>query len=351
MDRIALSVRGNILVPILFTMIQTMIVSENWKERHASLMAISVVGEGCIKVLTPLLDKVMQLIFPLFRDPHERVRYSACHSVGQLATDFGPLFQIRYYHQVLQSLIMVMDDIKNPRVQSHAAAAIINFCDHCDKMIIEPYLHSLLSKLAQLLKQENIIVLEQAITAVAAVADCVMDKFIPYYDDFIPYFKSILINATGEAFSKLRGKAMEAISLIAVAVGKDKFSPDAKEVLDAMLAIQCLFFNNIQSLINLLTDLFFLVPLAPDDVQIPFLQQAWARLCKAIGKDFVPYLSALVPPLLNSASLPADVQLIHGLYSLSSCPHYYFIIIIYIHLRLHSLVNLTILLFMFRCSR
>lgn len=43
---------------------------------------------------------------------------------------------------------------------------------------------------------------------------------------------------------------------------------------------------------------------------MPFLQQAWARLCKALGKEFVPYLPALVPPLLQSAQLPADLKVI-----------------------------------------
>lgn len=58
----------------------------------------------------------------------------------------------------------------------------------------------------------------------------------------MPFFKNVLLNATGEAYSKLRGKSMEAISLVAVAVGLETFSKDAKEVLDALLAIQCLLF-------------------------------------------------------------------------------------------------------------
>lgn len=160
-------------------MIPQLLSSENWKHRRAALMAISTIGEGCIQVLTPHLDKVMQMIFPRFQDQHERVRWAACNAVGQLATDFGPLFQMRYHSNVLQSLVMVMDDENNPRVQSHAAAAIINFCDHCESNIMEPFLPVLLQKLDHLLKQGKMIVLEQAITAVAAIADCVKSKFIP----------------------------------------------------------------------------------------------------------------------------------------------------------------------------
>jgi hypothetical protein len=55
----------------------------------------------------------------------------------------------------------------------------------------------------------------------------------------MPFFKGVLINATDKNFSKLRGKSMEAISLVAVAVGLEVFSKDAKEILDTLLVIQC----------------------------------------------------------------------------------------------------------------
>ena len=179
LDRTALSIRGQVLVPILFSIIPTLLSAEDWKQRRAALMAISIVGEGCIQVLTPNLDTIMKMVLPSFQDKNERVRWAACNAVGQLATDFGPLFQARYHNEVLTSIAMVMDDSENPRVQSHAAAAIINFCDHCEPSILEPFIPHLLQKLDQLLKQGKMIVLEQAITAVAAIADCVEKRFIP----------------------------------------------------------------------------------------------------------------------------------------------------------------------------
>ena len=41
----------------------------------------------------------------------------------------------------------------------------------------------------------------------------------------------LLTDLAGKEFRMLRGKAMECISLIGVAVGKEKFAADAKEVL------------------------------------------------------------------------------------------------------------------------
>lgn len=46
----------------------------------------------------------------------------------------------------------------------------------------------------------------------------------------MPYLKAILINANDKSNRMLRAKSMECISLVGMAVGKDKFRDDAKQV-------------------------------------------------------------------------------------------------------------------------
>lgn len=46
----------------------------------------------------------------------------------------------------------------------------------------------------------------------------------------MPYLKTILVNATDKSNRMLRAKAMECISLVGMAVGKDIFKEDAKQV-------------------------------------------------------------------------------------------------------------------------
>ena len=53
--------------------------------------------------------------------------------MGQLETDLGPELQNQLHDKVLPALVSVMDDVANPRVQSHAAAAVINFTENCKK--------------------------------------------------------------------------------------------------------------------------------------------------------------------------------------------------------------------------
>eukprot|EP01087_Luapelamoeba_hula_P021903 TRINITY_DN773_c0_g1_i1.p1 TRINITY_DN773_c0_g1~~TRINITY_DN773_c0_g1_i1.p1 ORF type:complete len:1105 (+),score=203.93 TRINITY_DN773_c0_g1_i1:1361-4675(+) len=288
LDRLALALGGKTIAPILFQLVPSMLSHQDWKHRHTGLMAISLVGEGCERFLTPHLKDVLGMIVPHFSDQHPRVRWAACNTIGQMSSDFGPRIQSEFHSVILPCLVTVMDDKSHPRVQSHAASAIINFCEHCTQEILAPFLEGLLSKLGGLLQGGKRIVQEQAITAIAAMADVAKEGFLPYYDSFMPFLKTILANATSTEYRMLRGKAMECISLIAVAVGKDKFMPDAKDVINALLITQ-------QS------------KLESDDPQISFLLQAWARICKAIGQDFVPYLDVVIPPLLGAASQEPDL--------------------------------------------
>ncbi len=72
-----------------------------------------------------------------------------------------PELQTDYHTIVLPGLAAVMDDINNPRTQSHAAAALVNFCDTCEAEILEKYLEPLLGKLYSLIQSQKIIVQQQ----------------------------------------------------------------------------------------------------------------------------------------------------------------------------------------------
>ena len=73
-------------------------------------------------------------------DSHPRVRHAAIEALGQLATDFASVgYSDRYGSVVLPALVLVMDDVSAPRVQSHAAAAVINVVEGIDAKVLEGY--------------------------------------------------------------------------------------------------------------------------------------------------------------------------------------------------------------------
>ena len=66
------------------------------------------------------------------------------------------------------------------------------------------------------------LVLEQLVTTLATVADVAEERFVPFYDEFMPSLKFIMVNATSKEYRLLRGKTIECISLIGLAVGQEK---------------------------------------------------------------------------------------------------------------------------------
>ncbi|KAK4788129.1 hypothetical protein SAY86_019448 [Trapa natans] len=261
-----------------------------WQKHHAALIAIAQIAEGCSKVMIKNLDQVVSMTLNSFQDPHPRVRWAAINAIGQLSTDLGPELQVQYHQKVLLELAGAMDDFHNPRVQAHAASAILNFSENCSAAILLPYLDGIVSKLLVLLQNGKLMVQEGALTALASVADSSQEHFQKYYDTVMPYLKAILINATDKSNRMLRAKAMECISLVGMAVGKEKFRDDAKQVMDVLMSLQR-------------------SDMETDDPTTSYMLQAWARLCKCLGQEFLPYMSVVMPPLLKSSQLKPDVTI------------------------------------------
>ncbi len=79
---------------------------------------------------------------------------------------------------------------------------------------------------------------EGALTALASVADAANAHFIRYYDTVMPMLKNILYSSASKAEQLLRAKALECVSLVGMAVGKERFRADAQEVMAFMQQLQ-----------------------------------------------------------------------------------------------------------------
>jgi len=302
LDRFACGLGGKAVLPHITATIPPMLQHTDWRFRHAALMAISAVAEGCVKQMEPMLESVIGTILPFLQDPHPRVRHACCNALGQLATDFNIIFQKKFHATVMPGLLQVLaTDAAHPRVQAHAAAALVNFCEECPPKILEPYLEDLVnnleavlaSKIQELLQRGTKLVLEQVLTTIATVADTAEAKFVAYYDRFMPSLKYIFQNAIAKDYRLLRGKAIECISLIGLAVGAEKFIADARDVMELLLKTQ-----------------IEIEQMEADDPQISYMISAWARMCKIIGKEFVQYLPVVMPSVLKAAQIKPEVALL-----------------------------------------
>ncbi|CAB3990565.1 importin-5, partial, partial [Paramuricea clavata] len=137
------------------------------------------------------------------------------------------------------------------------------------------------------------LVLEQIITTLATVADTAEENFLAYYDRFMPTLKYVMENAVPKDLRLLRGKTIECISLIGLAVGHDKFLQDCNDVMQMLLQTQ--------------TEM---AEIEPDDPQLSYLISAWARMCKILGEGFKEYLPLVMPPVLKVACIKPEVALL-----------------------------------------
>jgi hypothetical protein len=251
MDRLACALGGKTMLPHILSNVNQMLANADWRYRYAGLMTLSSTAEGSHKQMEAYLDQIVDGIVGFLKDPHPRVRYAACNCIGQMATDFAPIFQKKYHTKVVPGLLMILDDDANPRVQAHGGAALVNFAEDSPKNILLNYLDNILNKLQDVLvkkvyelaSQKRKLVLEQIVTTIAAVADTVEDKFESYYEKFMPKLKYLFINATTPELRLLRGKTIECISLIGLAVGKEKFLADCQDVMETLLRTQTNFEN------------------------------------------------------------------------------------------------------------
>merc|ERR1719278_2069592 len=300
LDRLACGLGGKTVFPHILNSTPQMMQHPDWKCRHAALMAISAAGEGCHKQMESYLPQIMDAVMNFVNDSHPRVRFACCNALGQMSTDFAPIFEKKFHNKVIPGLLHLMDDNANPRVQAHAGAALVNFSEDCPKTILAPYLDGIMAKLEAILSAKfslaekgNKLVLEQIVTTLASVADTAEEKFGAYYDRFVPGLKNIIQNANTQDLRLLRGKTIECISLIGLAVGPEKFSADASEVMEMLLKTQT-------------GD----TELSDDDPQMSYMISAWARICMILGPGFAPYLPLVMGPILKTASMKPEVALL-----------------------------------------
>lgn len=108
----------------------------------------------------------------------------------------------------------------------------------------------------------------------------------------MPCLKYIIQNATTEELRMLRGKTIECVSLIGLAVGAEKFMSDASEVMNMLLKTHAEG------------------DFPEDDPQTSYMISAWARICKILGKEFEQYLPVVMGHVLKTASMKPEVALL-----------------------------------------
>ncbi|KAL7555271.1 hypothetical protein ACHAWF_019013 [Thalassiosira exigua] len=245
-------------------------------KRKAGIACLGVVAEGCAEPLREGLAQVVPHVFRAAGDADPRVRECACFALGQISEHCQPEV-LAYSSQILPIVFALLDDA-NVAVQATSCYVLEMFCERLEPEGVRPLLDPLVRKLAGMLEgSTKRSVQEMTVAALAATAVAAEEEFVPYVDG-VAKLMSGLMELRDEAAFSLRGRALECMGHVAIAVGRDPFRPYFGPTMKC--ACEGLTFEDH-------TDLH------------EFAYAAFANLAKVMGEEFAPVLGELVPHLVQ----------------------------------------------------
>jgi hypothetical protein len=243
--------------------------------RKAGIAGLGVIAEGCAEPLREHLNELMPFVLQCAQDGDPQVRECACFCLGQIAEHCQPEILV-YSEQILPIVFTLLDD-KTVAVQATSCYVLEMFCERLEPDAVRPLLDSLVKKLAGMLESTTKrSVQEMAVAALAATAVAAEEEFAPYVGGVAALMTKCMA-LTEEKLYSLRGRALECMGHMAIAVGRETFRPYFQVTMECAC----------EGLTRDSTDLH------------EFAYAVFANLAKVMKEEFAPALPELVPHLVQ----------------------------------------------------
>lgn len=246
--------------------------------RKAGSAVLGTIAEGCADRIREQLAGILPVLLNAVQDEEYYVRECACFALGQFSEWCQPEI-LQYNAQVLPVIFQALND-QRPNVQLTSCYVLESFCENLQRETLYPYLQQLMDKLALLLQSPASATQEMALTAISSTAAAAEKDFLPY-TPVTCNILSHLIFATEPAKFAIRGRALECLGHVAVAIGREHFA----QYFDIGMrsAMQALQLKETESTLAEYSFLFF------------------ANSAKVMGTHMTQFLPTLVPLLLEAA--------------------------------------------------
>lgn len=250
--------------------------SQQANQRKAGIACLGVMAEGCSEPIRQHLADVMPHVLNAAGDEDAQVRECACFALGQLSEHCQPEI-LSYSSRVLPIVFALLDDT-TVSVQATSCYVLEMFCERLEPEGIRPLLDPLVRKLAGMLETtDKRSVQEMAVAALAATAVAAEEEFAPYIAGVATLMQKLMSLADEKMYS-LRGRALECMGHMAIAVGREHFRPYFSSTM--VCACEGLTLDS--------TDLH------------EFAYAVFANLSKVMKEEFAPVLDELVPHLTKA---------------------------------------------------
>ncbi|CAB9497171.1 Importin subunit beta-4 [Seminavis robusta] len=275
LDMLACEIPKKYILEPLLSRCMSRIAVPDPNKRKAGIACLGVVAEGCAEPLRDHLADIMPQVLGAARDENAQVRECACFCLGQISEHCQPEI-LGYSEQILPTIFSLLDDT-TVAVQATSCYVLEMFCERLEPQAVRPMLDSLVRKLAAMLEgTTKRSVQEMAVAAMAATAVAAEEEFTPYVAGVASLMQKLMVLQEERLFS-LRGRALECMGHMAIAVGRDTFRP----YFTATMQCAC------EGLTTNSTDLQ------------EFAYAVFANLAKVMKEEFAPALGDLVPHLIE----------------------------------------------------
>jgi hypothetical protein len=277
-DRLGTHFDEDELIPLMFKTIHAKCGSQaDWTMVRSAILSIAQVVEHCDD--DDRIDQCVDFVIRFHEHPHPRVRCACYDAISQCVLDQEDRFEAKYVEDLVPKVLTGLRD-GNIRVVMAAANVFTAMSDILDYDDISEHLPALLETLfAHLDKGESRRLQQVCIDCIGVAASAAEEGFKDYYDQVMPLLKQI-IKAGNQELRLLCAKAFRCASYCGKAVGKEAFLKDAHELMNLMLPM-------------------FQQGFAAEDESREFLHEAANEIITTIGKEFKPYVSALLPSILG----------------------------------------------------
>ena len=170
------------------------------------------------------LPQVLAMLARAAEHGDATTRECVCFAYGQLAEHCQP--EILAHHRQVLPVVFALMDTGAESVMGISCHVLETFCESMEEQHVVPILDDLATKLLVLLQHPKPSLREMAAAAIGTTALAAKEAFLPYLDRTArPLCQYASENLGSEAEYELRGRALEALGYLGMAVGNDAFEP------------------------------------------------------------------------------------------------------------------------------
>jgi len=267
---------GESVMQTVFSKVEQLLKSENWKDTMFCIKAISTVSSHMSE--GEMLAGALSICVSGLTHAHPRIRHLAWTLLAQVCMDHREnVFEAVNTQQILAQYCK-LDEEKVLRVKVRCLASFKYFAADLDQEEASEFGLKLMSTFGAYLHGVSE---EQAISAIGMLCTSLGTDAAPFYDELMPRLKSLMhqkINRVEDR--RVLAEIFEASSSLGMAVGTEKFAPDAEEIMKSV----------VQALENITEE---------DDPVKEYALMAAQRMSYTLKKDFAPFIPGILPQIFS----------------------------------------------------